>query len=184
MSLFKKKSKQTEEERKAYIAKTVTDLEFFSSQIGKKIDRLIEKGKKAKAGGFTQQLSVIKTHVKRYLAMQKQAEGMALTVGLMEDIRDMSLINNKFLNSINLVSKETMQIIDKTDFSTPITPFTRALAKIDQNSERMDAFLEHSETAMDEASLNSISDEEVDMLFDSGTPGYLLNTSRGGNNAL
>lgn len=123
-------------------------------QMNKQIQKLeeqkkvyVEAGKQAKQKGLTAQYQLALSGLKMTITQQKRVYEMKLNFEITSQMRDMSAMTMEFLKGMGSLSKDMMKLTKEKDFLKVEKQFTEAMTNVELQTERMESFMEETETS-------------------------------------
>lgn len=165
--MFKSKA-QKEIDRKIKIKRTLSKMNKFLSQIEEKKKKLIEQASLAKLKGIDSQYNLAVQGLKIALAQQKRVETMLLNFEITSQLKDISEMTKGFFESMVIFSKELQSTSKQKDFIKAQQQFEKAMVKSAMQTERLEAFLESTESLFENLSIDSttVNDQEIEKLIE------------------
>lgn len=165
--MFKSKAEK-ELDRKLKIKRTLSKMNKFLSQIEIKKKKLIEQASIAKLKGIDSQYNLAVQGLKIALAQQKRVETMLLNFEITSQLKDISEMTKGFFESMCIFSKELSTTTKQKDFLKVQQQFEKAMVKSSMQTERLEAFLESTESLFENLSVDSssINDQEIEKLIE------------------
>lgn len=165
--MFKSKA-QKEIDRKIKIKRTLSKMNKFLSQIEEKKKKLIEQASLAKLKGIDSQYNLAIQGLKIALAQQKRVETMLLNFEITSQLKDISEMTKGFFESMVIFSKELQTTSKQKDFIRAQKEIERAMLKSAEQTERLEAFLESTESLFENLSVDSstVNDQEIEKLIE------------------
>ena len=165
------KSKQQKEfEKKMAIKKTINEMNKQIAKLEESEKNFIEIAKRAKAQGIESQLNIAMNSLKMTMAHKKRVQEMLLNFQIMTQTKDMLMTTSEFLKGMGELSKDMSKLCDDKEFRKVAEAFEKAMYNTEQQTERMDMFLDQSKDSF--ANLSSIEnkdtvkDEDINALID------------------
>ncbi len=167
MGMFKSKAEK-ELDRKMKIKKTISGMNKFVSQIEAKKSKLIEQASLAKLKGIDSQYNLAVQGLKIALAQQKRVETMLLNFEITSQLKDISAMTQGFFESMSIFSKELSTDTKGKDLYKVQQQFERAMLKSSMQTEKLETFLDSTESLFENLSVdsNSVTDSEIEKLIE------------------
>ena len=165
------KSKQQKEfEKKMAIKKTINEMNKQIAKLEESEKNFIEIAKKAKEQGIESQLNIAINSLKMTMAHKKRVQEMLLNFQIMTQTKDMLLTTSEFLKGMGELSNDMSKLCDDKEFKKVADAFQKAMYNTEQQTERMDMFLEESKDSFANLSTienkNTVKDEDINALLD------------------
>ena len=165
------KSKQQKEfEKKMAIKKTINEMNKQIAKLEESEKNFIEIAKKAKEQGIESQLNIAINSLKMTMAHKKRVQEMLLNFQIMTQTKDMLLTTSEFLKGMGELSNDMSKLCDDKEFKKVADSFQKAMYNTEQQTERMDMFLEESKDSFANLSTienkNTVKDEDINALLD------------------
>ena len=163
---FKKKNKElSAAEREKKILDTADKLKVQVLTMENKKSVLLDKVLEAKEKGLEQQEQQARGLLRRYLASQKRAQGMLMTLELAIQSRDLAELNHQFLECLGDLSDEISSSVKKSNAKKAEKKYLRSLYANKKQVEELDKMLEVGDYAS-VASIDQDKYEEFDSEID------------------
>lgn len=143
--MFNLKEKR-ELQKKILIKKTMNNMERYCAKLESQKGLYKQAAIKAKKIGSASQLSLALSGYKSASAQELRAQEMLLNFQLTSQMKDLSRMTLEFLNGMSVLSKDMAKITKNTDFLKVQTQFENAMQGMEESSEKMDVFLDASNT--------------------------------------
>jgi len=169
MGLFKSKE-QRRIERDIEIRKGISQIKRHIRSLEKSEKDYLKKARRAKQISSEQQLSFLKSTLKKTAAQKRLMERQLLNIETALQIKNQAEAHSQFAKSINAVSRSIAEMFGNTDLTQTQGDFERAMAQAQSMEERMEIFLDlANETMLGEtgSSEELVTDEEIDALIES-----------------
>jgi hypothetical protein len=165
--MFKSRAEK-ELERKLKVKRTLSGMNKFISQIEMKKKKLIEQASLAKLKGIDSQYNLAVQGLKIALAQQKRVETMLLNFEITTQLKDISQMTKGFFESMSILSNELSGGTKQKDFVKVQQQFEKAMMKSQMQTERLEAFLESTESLFENLSVDSssVDDQEIEKLIE------------------
>ena len=162
------KSKQDKEIEKRMLAKkTVATMNRHIAKLEEQKKVYIEAAKRAVRQGLKAQYDLALSGLKMTMSQQKKAQEMLLNFEITSQMKDMSVMTTEFLRGMGSLSKEMVKLTDEKQFEKVQKEFEKAMAGSEQQTFRMEMFLEQNQSTFASAAgtPDSISDAELERLI-------------------
>jgi hypothetical protein len=147
MSLFKSKEERRIE-RNIQVRKAMTHIRRQINSNDKYERDYIEKAKRARKLGWTNQYEFLKKAVKKTATLKVRLERQLLALESAAQIKDQAEGHYDFANAMNALSKSIAEVFGATDMAKTQVNFEKAMSQAESIEERMDAFLETTSESM------------------------------------
>jgi len=170
--VFKSKAEK-EMDKRMKIKKTITEMNKFITQIETKKSKLIEQASKAKLKGIDSQYNLAVQGLKIALAQQKRVETMLLNFEITSQLKDISAMTHGFFESMSIFSNELSSDMKSKDLFKIQSKFERAMVKSSMETQKLESFLESTESLFENLSVDSssVADSEIEKLIESQAAG-------------
>ena len=165
------KSKQQKEfEKKMAIKKTINEMNKQLAKLEESEKNFIEIAKKAKAQGLDSQLYIAINALKSTMAQKKKVQEMLLNFQIMTQTKDMLLTTSEFLKGMGDLSKDMSKLCNDKEFNKVAKSFQEAMYATEQQTERLDMFLDESKDSFANLSTienkDTVKDDDINSLLD------------------
>lgn len=165
------KSKQQKEfEKKMAIKKTINEMNKQIAKLEESEKNFIEIAKKAKAQGLDSQLYIAINALKSTMAQKKKVQEMLLNFQIMTQTKDMLLTTSEFLKGMGDLSKDMSKLCNDKEFNKVAKSFQEAMYATEQQTERLDMFLDESKDSFANLSTienkDTVKDDDINSLLD------------------
>lgn len=143
----RKKQKEPPVDPREQVEKTIENLEAFVRKAETKRRELLSKAKTAKARGDKMSCNMAVNALRMVMQQQKQAEQMALTMGIVMDTRDVQSMLGEFFAGMKTMCTQLGNIPDFKEMQKAAAEFNRNMNKMQEQTVMMDEFM----TAMSES---------------------------------
>lgn len=130
----------------------------------------IEIAKKAKAQGLDSQLYIAINALKSTMAQKKKVQEMLLNFQIMTQTKDMLLTTSEFLKGMGDLSKDMSKLCNDKEFNKVAKSFQEAMYATEQQTERLDMFLDESKDSFANLSTienkDTVKDDDINSLLD------------------
>lgn len=165
-----KSQQQKEFEKKMAIKKTINEMNKQISKLEESEKNFIEIAKKAKAQGLDSQLVIAINALKSTIAQKKKVQEMLLNFQIMTQTKDMLLTTSEFLKGMGDLSKDMSKLCNDKEFNKVAESFQKAMTATEEQTERLDMFLDESKDSFANLSQvegkDSVKDEDIHSLLD------------------
>lgn len=168
MGLFKSKAEKAMQQR-ILIKRTIGNMNKYVAALEPKKEALLEKARTARVKGDSAQYNLAKSGLKSIMEQQKKVESMILNFEITVQLKDLTSLTGEFLKGMTTMSKEMAKVAESTDFAKAAKEFEHAMLRVEENTEKMDAFLETTDSSFESFSSvpGGVTDKELDALIDS-----------------
>lgn len=118
----------------------------------------LEKAKRAYRLGSAEQVTFLKSTLRRTLQQRRTLERQLLNIETALQLKSQAEAHAQFARSMNAVSRAISDSFGATDFATTQRDFERALARAESLEQRMEIFLESSTDSLMSAGVSSSDD--------------------------
>lgn len=167
-------------EKKMLIKKTINSMNKQIEKLEAQKQVYINAGKEAKQRGLQSQYELALSGLKMTIMQQKKVCEMKLNFEITSQMKDMTLMTSEFLKGMGTLSKDMMKLTKEKEFLKVEKQFHEAVTNVEEQSTRMELFMESTNETFAEQSNNSIgdvselealmeneaSDEETDVISD------------------
>lgn len=168
--MFKSKSNK-EFEKKMAINKTINEMNKQIEKLEESEMAFLNIAKDAKLKGLDNQLTLAVNGLKQTIAQKKKVQEMLLNFQIMVQTKDMLMTTSEFLEGMGSLSKDMVKLCDEKQFARVSKDFEKAMYETEEQSEKIDVFMENSKSSFSDLSnqktKSSISDSEILALIDS-----------------
>jgi len=147
MSLFKSKEERRIE-RNIQVRKALTQIRRQLKANEKYELDYIEKAKRARKLGWTNQYEFLKKAIKKTATIKIRLERQLLALESATQLKDQAEGHYDFAKAMNAFSKSIAEVFGSTDMAKTQVNFEKAMSKAESIEERMDAFLETTSESM------------------------------------
>jgi len=147
MSLFKSKEERRIE-RNIQVRKALTQIRRQLRANEKYELDYIEKAKRARKLGWTNQYEFLKKAIKKTATIKIRLERQLLALESATQLKDQAEGHYDFAKAMNAFSKSIAEVFGSTDMAKTQVNFEKAMSKAESIEERMDAFLETTSESM------------------------------------
>lgn len=145
-------------EKRMLIKQTVNAMNKQIAKLEEHKKVYIEAGKQAKQKGLTAQYNLALSGLRMTLAQQKRVYEMKLNFEITSQMKDMSKMTAEFLAGMGTLSKDMMKLTKEKDFLKVQKQFTAAMTETELQAERMEEFMDETESAFSTSYAGSESD--------------------------
>lgn len=145
-------------EKRMLVNKTVKEIEKQLKKLEEQKKIYIEAGKQAKQKGLTAQYNLALSGLKMTIAQQRRVYEMKLNFELTSQMRDMSQMTTEFLQCMGALSKDMLKLTKEKDFAKVQKQFTEAMLNVEVQTERMEAFMDETESAFSSSAMSNEED--------------------------
>jgi hypothetical protein len=168
MGIFKSKEEKRIE-RDLEVRKGINSIKRNLKEMDKHTKDYIEKAKKAKRIGDTQQLNFIKSALKKTALGKKLRERQLLSIETAMQIKNQAESDGEFAKAMMAVSKSISEVYGATDLAKTQKNFEKALMQAETLQDRMQIFVEMTSESLevnaDEAE-KILSDADIDKMIE------------------
>lgn len=164
MKLFKSKAEKEMEARLA-VRQGINELKKCDKSLEKKKEELLKFAQDAKKEGITQQYNVAVSGLKMVLGYQKRCKAMMLQIQMTESMRDLTMMNSKFIKLMGDVGKEVSKVTGGTDFVKNQLAFQKGMLSAETAMDQLEGFLEDSGMAFESEADDDIT-VEIEKMID------------------
>ena len=172
----KKTPEQIAAERQQKINDTLNSFQIQLVKLGKQKSYLLGKLSEAKRNGLKAQEQQARGLLRNCLAHEKRVLGMQMQLDLAVQSRDLSNLQQAFLECVGTMADEIDGNVTKSDVKKNKKKDVKSLFNLGKQNERMDDFLQEGDYAMAISSNTNDSTE-----FDEEIDGMLENLDTGAN---
>ncbi len=172
----KKTPEQIAAERQQKINDTLNSFQIQLVKLGKQKSYLLGKLSEAKRNGLKAQEQQARGLLRNCLAHEKRVLGMQMQLDLAVQSRDLSNLQQAFLECVGTMADEIDGNVTKSDVKKNKKKYVKSLFNLGKQNERMDDFLQEGDYAMAISSNTNDSTE-----FDEEIDGMLENLDTGAN---
>lgn len=175
-----KKEKKTREqiaaERQQKLNDTLNNFQIQLVKLGKQKSYLLAKLSEAKRNGLKAQEQQARGLLRNCLAHEKRVLGMQMQLDLAVQSRDLSNLQQSFLECVGTMADEIDGNVTKSTIKKSKKKYVKSLFNLNKQNERMDDFLQEGDYAM---AISSNADDSTE--FDEEIDGMLENYDAGEN---
>jgi hypothetical protein len=166
--VFFKSKQQKRMERDIKVKNGIRHIKRQVAKLRKDEKSFLEKARKAKKLGDTNQYQFIRNAFKNTYSQRLTMERQALAIETAFQIKNQAEGHAKFAEALNAVSNSISDVFGEVDLVKTQAKFETAMMKAQTMEERMEMFLEMSSDSMfaDTESESSISDADIDRLLE------------------
>lgn len=165
-----KSAQQKEFEKKMAIKKTINEMNKQIAKLEEAEKNFIEIAKKAKSQGLESQLVIAINALKSTIAQKKKVQEMLLNFQIMTQTKDMLLTTSEFLKGMGDLSKDMSKLCNDKEFNKVAKSFKEAMFATENQTERLDMFLDESKDSFANLSniegKDQVKDEDIHSLLD------------------
>lgn len=169
MSLFKSKEERRIE-RNIQVRKAVTQIRRQIASNSKHETDYIEKAKRAKKLGWTNQYEFLKKAIKKTATIKVGLERQLLALESAVQIKEQAEGHFEFANAMNSLSTSISEVFGATDMAKTQVNFEKAMSQAESLEERMDTFLEMTSESMfgyeGSSEKELVSDKDIDRMLE------------------
>lgn len=158
-------------EKKMAINKTINEMNKQIEKLEESEMAFLNIAKDAKLKGLDNQLTLAVNGLKQTIAQKKKVQEMLLNFQIMVQTKDMLMTTSEFLEGMGSLSKDMVKLCDEKQFARVSKDFEKAMYETEEQSEKIDVFMENSKSSFSDLSnqktKSSISDSEILALIDS-----------------
>ena len=165
----KKTSEQIAAERQQKINDTLNAFQIQLVKLGKQKSYLLGKMNEARRNGLKTQEQQARGLLRNCLAHEKRVLGMQMQLDLAVQSRDLSNLQQSFLECVGTMADEIDGNVTKSDVKKSKKKYVKSLFNLSKQNERMDDFLQEGDYAMAISSNSNDStefDEEIDRMME------------------
>ncbi len=164
MMFFKTKEEKALEARMV-IRRGINDLKKCDRSLEKKKNEMIAHAQSAKAQGISQQYNVAVSGLKMILSYQKRCKAMILQIQMAESMRDLTIMNARFVKLMGNVGKEVSKVTQATNFTRNQLAFEKGMVSAEAAMEQLEGFMEETGMAF-ESDMETDLDKEIENMID------------------
>ena len=154
-------------EKRMLIKRTVATMEKQIQKLEEQKNVYIEAGKQAKLKGLTAQYDLALSGLRMTISQQRRVYEMKLNFEITSQMKDMSKMTSEFLKGMGALSRDMMKLTKEKDFVKVEKQFTDAMAGVELQTERMEEFMNETESAFSSgSSMNEDANRELQQLID------------------
>lgn len=162
-----KSKEQKAMEAKLALRRGIRDLKKWDRTLDKKKAEMIRLGQEAKRQGLKDQYALAFNGLKNIMSQQLRSKKMQLQLELVETMRDLAQVSSGFVGQMGRIGKEVEKIAGKTDFLKNQMTFEKGMLSVEGMMDQLDSFMSAAdETAVPSGQQNTVSDEEIEQMFD------------------
>ncbi|NUN49158.1 MAG: hypothetical protein HUU15_10060 [Candidatus Brocadiae bacterium] len=168
MGIFKSREEKRIE-RDLEVRKGINSIKRNLKDLDKHSKEYIDKAKKAKRIGDTQQVNFIKSALKKTALSKKLRERQLLSLETALQIKNQAESDGEFAKAMMEVSKSISEVYGSTDLAKTQRNFEKALLQAETLQDRMQIFVEmtsESLSSSDEEAEKILSDKDIDRMID------------------
>lgn len=152
--------------KKMLIKQTINAMNKQIQKLEEQKKVYIEAGKQAKQKGLTAQYNLALSGLRMTIAQQRRVYEMKLNFEITSQMKDMSAMTSEFLKGMGSLSRDMMKLTKEKDFLKVQKQFTEAMTGVEIQTERMEEFMDETESAFSSSYSGSESDNaELDKLI-------------------
>ena len=163
--LFFKTKAEREMEARIAVKQTMNELKKCLRTIEKRRKELLEAARTAKEKGLTQQYRTAVSGLKMLMSYDKRCNGMLLQIQMTETMRDLALMNTKFVKLMGSVGKEVSKVTKSANFAKNQLDFEKGMLAAEAAMDQLEGFMEQSGMAFESATEEDM-DAEVEAMLD------------------
>ena len=153
-------------EKRMLIRQTIASMNKQIDKLEEQKKTYIEAGKQAKQRGLTAQYNLALAGLRMTISQQRRVYEMKLNFEITSQMKDMSVMTQEFLKGMGSLSKDMVKLSKDKDFETVQKQFAEAMTGMEMQTERMEAFMDETESAFSTSSAGSESDKaEIEALI-------------------
>lgn len=147
-------------QKKMLIKQTINTMNKQIQKLEEQKKVYIEAGKQAKQKGLTAQYNLALSGIRMTITQQKRVYEMKLNFEITSQMKDMSAMTCEFLKGMGSLSKDMMKLTKEKDFLKVEKQFTEAMTGVELQTERMEEFMDETESAFSSAYSGTESDNK------------------------
>lgn len=152
--------------KKMLIKQTINAMNKQIQKLEEQKKVYIEAGKQAKQKGLMAQYNLALSGLRMTIAQQRRVYEMKLNFEITSQMKDMSAMTSEFLKGMGSLSRDMMKLTKEKDFLKVQKQFTEAMTGVEIQTERMEEFMDETESAFSSSYSGSESDNaELDKLI-------------------
>lgn len=152
--------------KKMLIKQTINAMNKQIQKLEEQKKVYIEAGKQAKQKELTAQYNLALSGLRMTIAQQRRVYEMKLNFEITSQMKDMSAMTSEFLKGMGSLSRDMMKLTREKDFLKVQKQFTEAMTGVEIQTERMEEFMDETESAFSSSYSGSESDNaELDKLI-------------------
>lgn len=161
MAISKKEIK-----KKMLIKQTISAMNKQIQKLEEQKKVYIEAGKQAKQKELDAQYNLALSGLRMTIVQQRRVYEMKLNFEITSQMKDMSAMTSEFLKGMGSLSRDMMKLTKEKDFLKVQKQFTEAMTSVELQTERMEEFMDETESAFSSSYAGSESDNaELDKLI-------------------
>jgi len=169
MKLFKSKAEKELEARMA-VRQGINELRKCDRSLEKKKAEMIKNAQEAKYQGISDQYAVAVSGLKMIMGYQKRCQAMILQLQMTDTMRDLTIMNSKFVGLMGKVGSEVSKVTSSTRYVKNQMAFEKGMLASETAMEQLEDFLESSGMAFSQQNEESL-DMEIERLIDQTSAG-------------
>lgn len=155
-----------EMEKRMLIRQTVNAMNKQIQKLEEQKKTYIDAGKQAKQRGLTAQYNLALAGLRMTITQQRRVYEMKLNFEITSQMKDMSAMTQEFLKGMSSLSKDMLKLSKDKEFMKVQQQFNEAMMGVEMQTERMEAFMDETESAFSTSASGSEEDkEELASLF-------------------
>ena len=147
-------------EKRMLIKRTITAMEKQIQKLEEQKKVYIEAGKQAKQKGLTAQYNLALAGLRMTITQQRRVYEMKLNFEITSQMKDMSKMTSEFLAGMGSLSQDMMKLTKEKDFMKVQKQFTEAMMGVEMQTERMEAFMDETESLFSSSNSGSAEDNK------------------------
>lgn len=152
--------------KKMLIKQTINTMNKQIQKLEEQKKVYVEAGKQAKQKGLDAQYNLALSGLRMTIAQQRRVYEMKLNFEITSQMRDMSSMTTEFLKGMSTLSGDMMKLTKDKDFEKVQKQFTEAMTGVELQTERMEQFMDETESAFSTSYPGSESENaELDKLI-------------------
>lgn len=158
-----------EMEKKLLVKRTISSMNKQIEKLEQQKKFFLDKAVEARKKGLDSQLVMAMNGYKTTAIHLKRTQEMLLNFELTSQMKDMTMMTSEFLHGMGVLSKEMSKLADDKEFLNVQKQFIDAMSKVEEQTERMDAFMEMTKDSFSTATgVSSTTDAngEVERIID------------------
>ena len=153
-------------EKRMLVRQTIAAMNKQIQKLEEQKKTYIEAGKQAKQKGLTAQYNLALAGLRMTITQQRRVYEMKLNFEITSQMKDMSVMTQEFLKGMSSLSKDMLKLSKDKDFVKVQQQFEEAMVGVEVQTERMEAFMDETESAFTASASASEGDNaEIKALF-------------------
>ncbi len=158
-------SANKEIEKRMLIKRTISAMEKQIQRLENQKRTYIEAGKQAKQKGLTAQYNLALSGLRMTISQQRRVYEMKLNFEITSQMKDMAKMTTDFLSGMSSLSKDMMKLTKESEFNKVQKQFSEAMVGMEVQTERMEDFLEETQSSFSSNLTNEEERNELDEMM-------------------